>query len=338
MAWYNKLLSAVGMSKKPTRQVVFRELSERASYQLDKRPYVCKPWFDISAELAGHAIKSIDVGFDGRVYVLMDVTSPNILQSLGLQKRYAYRILVIGEDAPIRSIIIPPQNMDFCHSQPLPDGDLLLADSRSSYRGPGDWDMNGRIFSPSGETLREILLGDGIANIQADENGIIWTGYFDEGVYGNLGWKEPVGRSGLVAWDPEGNKRYEFAPPEGQEPIHDCYALNVASASDVWICYYSEFPLIRLQNRKPDLVFEPPVGGSNAFAISEKFALFEGGYNRRYTYVILRFTSEKSLDLVRWIEPANESGELIKADWVTARGKFIYLMRDGLIYRLDAEA
>ncbi|WP_176444820.1 hypothetical protein [Paenibacillus herberti] len=40
---------------------------------------------------------------------------------------------------------------------------------------------------------REFLLGDGIQSVQVTDKGIIWTSYFDEGVFGNNGWDKPIG-------------------------------------------------------------------------------------------------------------------------------------------------
>lgn len=36
------------------------------------------------------------------------------------------------------------------------------------------------------------------------EDGRIVTSYFDEGIFGNFGWDQPLGASGLVVWDEQG--------------------------------------------------------------------------------------------------------------------------------------
>ena len=64
-----------------------------------------------------------------------------------------------------------------------------------------DYDKNGRIYTNKGKFVRDILLGDGIQTVQATSEGVIWTSYFDEGIFGNYGWDNPLGSSGLVAWD-----------------------------------------------------------------------------------------------------------------------------------------
>jgi len=94
--------------------------------------------------------------------------------------------------------------------QPLPN-ELLLACARSFYKGPDDFEKNGRIDTRDGEFLREILLGDGIQTVQAMSSGVIWTSYFDEGVFGNYGWTDPVGapRGRLLSaiWSPQETTR-----------------------------------------------------------------------------------------------------------------------------------
>ena len=93
------------------------------------------------------------------------------------------------------------------------------------------------MFDVEGGLLRSILLGDGIEDLQTTSAGQIWVSYFDEGIFGNLGWKRPVGSCGLRAFDSEGNSTFEFKPVSGLESIVECYALNVTSDSEAW-CYY----------------------------------------------------------------------------------------------------
>jgi hypothetical protein len=92
-----------------------------------------------------------------------------------------------------------------------------------------DFDLNGHLFDELGRHRRSFLLGDGIQTVQTTAAGAIWTGSFDEGVFGNFGWNEPIGALGLVAWTSFGEKLYDFAPHDELGAIADCYALNVES-------------------------------------------------------------------------------------------------------------
>src|SRR5262249_20886820 len=153
-------------------------------------------------------------------------------------------------------------------------------------------------------------------SVQATSRGVIWTSYFDEGVFGNYGWQNPVGASGLVGWDSAGKQLYEFQPDAGLDAICDCYALNVKSEEDVWLYYYTQFPLVRLHHREIASVWKMPQGGSDAFAVSTGHALFRGGYKDRDTYQLFDLGKEGNPNLLATVELQNENGIKLVADRV----------------------
>jgi hypothetical protein len=123
---------------------------------------------------------------------------------------------------------------------------LVLVDSRlATDRSP-----NAGIFDEKGNLLSSIVAGDGIEHVQTTAADEIWIGYFDEGVYSG----GELEHSGLVCLTERGQHslRYWFdiAEPNGLPSIDDCYALNVPAEDDVWVDYYSNFPLVRLRNKK----------------------------------------------------------------------------------------
>jgi hypothetical protein len=184
---------------------------------------------------------------------------------------------------------------------------------------------------------REILLGDGIQSVQATSAGVIWTSFFDEGVFGNYGWQSPVGASGLVAWDSAGFKRYEFRPVAGLDSICDCYALNVEAEEDVWLYYYTEFPLVRLHRCEIESVWKLPVKGSDAFAVSAGHALFRGGYKDPDTYELLSLGPGGKAKSVAKVELRHPDGSRLVAKRVAGRGDAIHLVSDGFLYRVDVQ-
>jgi hypothetical protein len=131
---------------------------------------------------------------------------------------------------------IQGQRWNFHHVQPLPKAEILLVNARSWYRGANDYDLNTKVFSQDGTLKREFLLGDGIRDVQVTADGRIWTSYYDEGIFGNFGWEDPVGKNGLVLWDSSGQRLYEYMPSDALDWICDCYALNVVSDDEAW-CY-----------------------------------------------------------------------------------------------------
>lgn len=129
-----------------------------------------------------------------------------------------------------------PEMGFLAHVQPFGDG-WLLADARGG---------KALIFDGTGSRVLDRLdLGDGSQHLQTTPEGKIWVGYFDEGVYGS-----GIGAEGLVCFDGKGQPlfRYaELAKKLGLPFIDDCYALNVNN-NTVWTCYYSDFPLVCLQD------------------------------------------------------------------------------------------
>ena len=248
-----------------------------------------------------------------------------------------YRVVGLSGSQTVLDVVIEGERFNIHDVQPLP-GELLLVCARSYCKGPDDFEKNGRVYTRDGRFAREILLGDGIQSVQATSTGVIWTSYFDEGVFGNYGWQSPVGASGLVAWDSAGNKLYEFRPNAGLEAICDCYALNIESDEDVWLYYYTEFPLVRLHHREIASVWQMPLGGSGAFAVSAGHALFRGGYKDRDTYQLFALGKDGTPNLLAKVELRNEKGSKLVANRVVGRVDFIHLLSDGFLYRVDVQA
>jgi hypothetical protein len=102
------------------------------------------------------------------------------------------------------------------------------------------------------------------------EDGTIWTGYFDEGVYGNLGWGEagdplPLGAAGIVAWSAAFEKTWELNSSE--VGVVDCYALNVAPDA-VWACSYDDFPVIRIADGRVQVHETQDVTGPSGIIVT----------------------------------------------------------------------
>lgn len=143
-------------------------------------------------------------------------------------------------------LAIGPTARRYSFSQALPDRKWLFAEARAV----GEQSPNADVFAEDGRLLASLFLGDGIEHVQVSSCSDIWVGYFDEGVYG--GGK--LEHSGLVCFDQDGNPRLRFWPEITDSyalpPVDDLYALNVCGNGDVWCCYYSDFPLVRLKGRQ----------------------------------------------------------------------------------------
>lgn len=304
------------------------------------------PFVHIPAVFSGGNLVALDVGPDGLVYLVMALESldyrvegqvgPNFPKTVA-DRPQTYRVLALSQDQVVLDVVTEHERFNIHHVQPLGDY-LLLVCARSHYRGPGDVEENGRVYTRDGKFVHSILLGDGIQSVQTTSDGIIWTSYFDEGIFGNYGWQAPFGASGLVAWDSGGNRLYEFEPAEGLDTMCDCYALNVESDEDVWCYYYTEFPLVHLRDRRIETFWEAPISGSSAFAISAGHALFSGGYKERDIYYLFSLEAERRMKEIGRIELQDPDGNKLVAERVIGRADSINFLSGGNLYGVDIKA
>ncbi|MGC4093270.1 MAG: hypothetical protein QM756_36345 [Polyangiaceae bacterium] len=298
---------------------------------------------DITDLQAGRQLVAFNAGSDGAVYLLFAELPLNYRSGGKNTSNFAvtqpkraqtYRAVSIRNGAVELDVTISRERFNIHHLQPLGEL-LLLVCARSHYGRAGNPERNGRLYTRGGELVGELLLGDGIQDVQTTAEGTIWASYFDEGVFGNFGWAEPLGAAGLVEWSRDGAKLYEFEPPDGLDSICDCYALNV-TADDVWLCYYTDFPLVRLRNRRVSGDWRAPVEGSAAFAIGSGHCLFQGGYDERTEYVLAELQSSgKSPRVVKRFQVLDEAGEVLSPLRTAARGERLYVLSGTRLYQLD---
>jgi len=177
--------------------------------------------------------------------------------------------------------------------QPLSDG-WLLVDGRKG---------RARILDSEGVLLNTLDLGDAIKDVQTTGDGLIWVSYFDEGVFGG-----GPGKDGLVCFDSTGRSifRYGELALSAKLPfIDDCYALNVCE-DRVWLCYYSEFPLICLKDFQLEGRTEPP-SAMGTFAIRDGVMFYTRPY-RVSTIHSFEFTGKREQEF----DPVDEGGFFLK--------------------------
>ena len=247
-------------------------------------------------------------------------------------------IVLVYDGSQFKNIAIPRQTLNYHFAQPLPNEELLLVCARSQHRGTNDHDLNGRVFDSEGHQIREFLLGDGIADVQTTADGRIWTSYFDEGVFGNFGWDEPVGSNGLRCWSSEGELVYEYEPEAEDEDsfIADCYALNVSSDEHTWIYFSTEFPLVRITGQYSRSTWRPSVDGSNAVAVWQDWALFQGGYNDHDTFELYKLDADGRCSRVALFRFSDErSRKTLDGTRATGRGCLMHLIEGTRVYRIN---
>ncbi|BAU14089.1 hypothetical protein LEP3755_46340 [Leptolyngbya sp. NIES-3755] len=302
------------------------------------------PIAQLSSLLTSGNIVAFNVGFDGTIYLVLALNPLDYRAEQPGGASFAktipdtpqiYRVVAVQENQITLDRTITGETFNIHDIQSLPPSELLLVCSRSYRKSPDDFEKNGRIYNLDGDFKREILLGDGIQSVQVMADGTIWTSFFDEGIFGNYGWDDPIGSSGLVAWDAAGRKVYEFEPTQDLDSICDCYALNVASDVDVWLYYYTEFPLVHLRQQKVQSFWEMPIEGSNGFAIFGDRALFRGGYDDQDTYYVFSLPHKGKVKLIKKFQFTDETGEKLIAERVIGRGSSLYLLSRRSLYQAD---
>lgn len=184
---------------------------------------------------------------------------------------------------------------NFHYVQRVGHDNLLLVGARCHYN-EGKPDKNAALYNHNGQLISRFTLGDGIeqVNVTADRN--IWVSYFDEGVFGNYGWGQPVGQYGLVKFDVEGNIVWQA----DQFEVLDCYAVNAESNRSFWFYYYSDFKLVHLEDMQPT-TYPIPISGSHAFAVCHPYIIMGGGYNHNDKFTVFKQNNQhlkKTAELV----------------------------------------
>lgn len=213
----------------------------------------------------------------------------------------------------------------------LPTNEILLTCARCRYKSANEIDKNARIYSRKGELSRDFVAGDGINNVQIDIDGNIWISYFDEGIFGNFGWNEPLGAPGLICWNKDGSKIWEFEPIDELNYMADCYAMNIDSNNNIWFYYYTEFPLVKLDNAKQMKFWDTGIKGSSSLNISENNILMADGYDEN-NFIFLA-VKENKLEKVKKIKFKDEEGNALdKRSYIPSAGSNISFFSQHKIY------
>jgi len=227
--------------------------------------------------------------------------------------------------------VIKNEYFNFHNVNYLPSKEILLICGRSRYKSETEIDKNARIYNSNGELIRDFIAGDGIQDVKIDTKGNIWTSYFDEGIFGNYGWNNPIGVSGLICWDKEGEKVWEFAPTDGLDHMSDCYAMNIDSDNNTWFYYYTEFPLVKLDNSKQITFWETNIGGSSSLNISGNKILMADGYNEN-NFVLFEIKKNKLKKIKKFKFKDEENDELNKRNYISSFGSNIGFLARNKIY------
>jgi hypothetical protein len=248
---------------------------------------------DIISEhsLTEYQLKNISIGKDSSIYFLFAESIPErkiqgIASFMPTTSNTKYCVVSVpidwtnGEIFPSALTNFGNLEQNVHLLQPTSQGFLLLC-CRCYYHEEGKEEHNAILANSEGQVIDSFCFGDGIAECIVDSRDRIITSYFDEGVFGNYGWRNPIGSCGLIAWNLKGKQIWQNT----EYSIADCYAMNVDDSDNLWFYYYPDFELVKT-NFEQSGKFSPGIRGANKIIIKKSgdYVALSGGYGNQGNY------------------------------------------------------
>lgn len=223
----------------------------------------------IAEEMAGFIPVSVAIDAAGGLCILLTKEIPALAEDMFPQSvtkdPIDYRAVIIRNGTKTVTDL-SREKWNYHFFETIDEGNhLLLCGSRSYHHGGGNIERNARVYTADGQLVREFCLGDGIEHLSVTPDNHIWCGYFDEGIFGNYGWDDPLGKSGLVKWSPDGRIVREYQGT-GNRFIADCYAMTTLG-NEAAFHYYTDFDVGFIQDGQT-VYYSTDIDGASAMAVT----------------------------------------------------------------------
>lgn len=283
------------------------------------------PIANLKEELKQMTPLSIALGHENDVFVLLlEERIPLVddcFPATVTKKRNRYQVIHL-KDGQKKVIDLPKEKWNYHFIQPMDDGHFLLVCARSRYHDAQNIEQNARVYDENGLFIRSFCLGDGIEHVYVTKTQEIWTGYFDEGVYGNYGWEVPIGRRGLVGWDAWGAK-LDSLEEDKEYFIHECMALNGEIAGGIGF-FFSLDLKFGVRKERHTTYYSSEETSYRAFAMNGDRIVAHRGNGKRTLFELQREGNEYKT--VRNIELMKPNGKPMKPQLVNNReNKLLFL-------------
>ena len=274
-------------------------------------PYDLKELFD-KYNCKPESFVNIQIGCNNRIYILLNENIPPRIDGCFVPTKSDsnYSVIAFTVDWDNECVTgdeyydLGKHEMNYHFIQPFGE-QFLLVGSRCECDDNDIGEKNAAIMGRNGNIIRQFCFGDGIEDCIVRSDNSIITSYFDEGIFGNYGWGNPIGSSGLIVWSSDGKIAWE-----NKRSIYDCYAINIDENENLWYYYYDKFELIRT-DLKSEMSYLPGISGADRFAISAdgRSAVFDGGYNKHGKLFAIKLETSKAAEPVEF--PLEYRGESI---------------------------
>ena len=239
-------------------------------------------------------------------------------------------------DARVKWLNTPPKAHHLVYWEGSSQHALALDNSTRPFishvqRFGNGWLLDGDVCDRGGRVQRTIDLGGGSNDVQTTSDGHIWVSYIDEAVFGG-----GIGQNGVVCFDSQGQaifKYFEFAEQNQLPFIDDCYAMNVVSDEEVWLCYYKDFPLVSIKNFQLNQWWKEFGCIDRAFALRGETVISPKCYTQGKSQLLTRTLPSSAPAEV--VDAVDEDGAAIEGQFTAvARGANFYLLTDAAMYKL----
>jgi hypothetical protein len=283
-----------------------------------------------SVELALHAILTPANDSDELVTVSVGPGG----EAIALWSGAAGAQAVTYGPSPEYGVVIPDLEIAFPLVQPLPGGRTLIVGARCHWNPDGP-ERNAIVVDADGSRVAAGTLGDGIEHVLTTPSGLIWVGYFDEGVLGNYGWggpgPAPIGSPGIVRFTADLQVDWRYPRNADGGWLVDTYALNVDGES-AWSSYYTDFPVVRIASDDVT-TWCAGVRGVRALIMSGDRCALIGGYGPDSKRVLLGSLTPEGFVAEASGELALPGGAELGQCRLVARGDELHVFAENRWYK-----
>ncbi|MDN4607679.1 hypothetical protein [Sporosarcina highlanderae] len=280
---------------------------------------------------------SIAIGHHNDIFILLTEDRPPLIKgsfpATVTEKSYSYHVEHL-QNGKTTVIHLLEETWNYHYIQPIDEEHFMLVCARSYYHDAQNIEENARVYDKNGRFIRSFCLGDGIEHVYVTRNQEIWTGYFDEGVYGNYGWEKPVGSSGLVGWDAAGRK-IDSLEEDRTCSIFECLALNGDVSGAIWF-FFSIESKIGVREQMRTIYYSPEGMGFRSFAIAGDTVV---AYEDRWSRSLLELQREgDEYKIVHEIALVKPDGMSLEAQLVNNRENMLLFLDGDELYLYEVKS